>query len=48
MADFLEDKKREIQARLDELRPAVDEYHRLEAAVQALEGVNETSSYESH
>lgn len=40
MPDFLEDKKREIQARLKELRPAVDEYHRLEAAVQALEGVN--------
>src|SRR6478672_7241659 len=40
MADFLEDKKREIQARLKELRPLVDEYHRLEAAVQALEGVN--------
>src|SRR3954465_7405286 len=40
MADFLEDKKRGIQARLKELRPLVDEYHRLEAAVQALEGVN--------
>jgi hypothetical protein len=40
MADFLEDKKREIQARLKELRPLVDEFHRLEAAVQALEGVN--------
>ena len=40
MADFLEDKKREIQARLKELRPLVDEYHRLEAAVQALDGVN--------
>lgn len=39
MADFLEDKKREIQARLKELRPLVDEYHRLEAAAQALEGV---------
>src|SRR3954447_9469944 len=40
MPDFLEDKKREIQARLKELRPLVDEYHRLESAVQALEGVN--------
>src|SRR4051794_40263860 len=40
MADFLEDKKREIQARLNELRPSVEEYHRLEAAVQALDGVN--------
>jgi len=40
MPDFLEDKKREIQARLKELRPLVDEYNRLEAAAQALEGVN--------
>src|SRR4051794_26695919 len=40
MADFLEDKKREIQSRLKELRPLVDEYHRLEAAVHALDGVN--------
>lgn len=39
MTDFLTDKKREIEARLKELRPLVDEYHRLEAAVQALEGV---------
>src|SRR3954447_3197291 len=44
MADFLEDKKREIQARLKELRPLVDEYHRLEAAVQALDGVNANGS----
>jgi hypothetical protein len=39
MADFLEEKKREISARLKELRPLVDEYHRLEAAEQALSGV---------
>jgi len=39
MADFLEEKKREIAARLKELRPLVDEYHRLEAAQRALEGV---------
>ena len=44
MADFLEDKKREIQARLKELRPLVDEYHRLEAAVHALDGVNANGS----
>src|SRR6478672_1572883 len=44
MADFLEDKKREIEARLKELRPLVDEYHRLEAAVQALEGVTTNGS----
>jgi predicted Rossmann fold nucleotide-binding protein DprA/Smf involved in DNA uptake len=40
MADFLEEKKREIAARLKELRPLVDEFHRLEAAQRALEGVN--------
>jgi hypothetical protein len=40
LADFLADKKREIEARLKELRPLVDEFHRLEAAVQALDGVD--------
>jgi sugar-specific transcriptional regulator TrmB len=39
MADFLEEKKREIETRLKELRPLVDEYHRLEAAAAALSGV---------
>src|SRR3954465_12400378 len=39
MTDFLEEKKREINARLKELRPLVDEYHRLEAAAAALDGV---------
>ncbi|MEJ7784046.1 MAG: hypothetical protein WKF96_04515, partial [Solirubrobacteraceae bacterium] len=39
MADFLEEKKREIEARLKELRPLVEEFHRLEAAAQALDGV---------
>jgi hypothetical protein len=39
MTDFLEEKKREIHARLKELRPLVDEYHRLEAAAAALDGV---------
>ncbi len=42
MADFLEEKKREIAARLKELRPLVDEFHRLEAAQRALEGVDTT------
>ena len=37
--DFLEEKRREIQSRLKELKPLVDEYHRLEAAEQALAGV---------
>ncbi|HEX8084695.1 MAG TPA: hypothetical protein VF529_10435 [Solirubrobacteraceae bacterium] len=40
MADFLEEKKREIASRLKELRPLVDEFHRLEAAQRALEGVD--------
>ena len=41
MADFLEEKKREISARLKELRPLVDEFHRLEAAQRALDGVGD-------
>ena len=40
MTDFLEEKRREIQARLKELKPLVDEYQRLDAAEQALAGVN--------
>lgn len=39
MTDFLDEKKREIHARLKELRPLVDEFQRLEAAVAALDGV---------
>jgi hypothetical protein len=39
MADFLDEKRREMQERLKELRPLVDEFHRLEAAVSALDGV---------
>jgi hypothetical protein len=39
MADFLDEKKREIEARLKELRPLVDEFRRLEAAAAALDGV---------
>jgi hypothetical protein len=41
MADFLEEKKREIAARLKELRPLVEEFHKLEAAQRALEGVGD-------
>jgi CRP-like cAMP-binding protein len=40
MADFLDEKRREISERLRELKPLVDEYHRLEAAQAAMEGVN--------
>jgi hypothetical protein len=39
VADFLDEKRKEIQARLKELRPLVDEYTRLEAAERALSGV---------
>ncbi len=39
MTDFLEEKRKEIDARLTELKPLVDEYHRLEAASRALAGV---------
>jgi CRP-like cAMP-binding protein len=39
MADFLDEKKREIDARLKELRPLVEEFERLEAAAAALGGV---------
>src|SRR6478752_4737844 len=37
--DFLDEKKREINARLKELRPLVEEFHRLEAAAAALDGL---------
>jgi hypothetical protein len=36
MADFLEDKRKEIDARMRELRPLVDEFNRLEKAAAAL------------
>lgn len=39
MADFLDEKRKEIDARLKELRPLVDEYNRLEKAAAALTGV---------
>jgi len=38
-ADFLDQKRHEIAARLTELRPLVEEYERLEAAAAALAGV---------
>lgn len=44
MADFLEEKRKEISERLKELRPLVDEYHRLEAAERALSGVDSSRS----
>ena len=48
MTDFLEEKRQEIDARLKELRPLVDEYHRLEQAAAALSGVGSTSSRRSN
>jgi len=39
MADFLDEKRKEIQARMKELKPQVEEYTRLEAAERALSGV---------
>jgi MarR family protein len=43
LADFLDEKRREIEARMEELRPHVDEYHRLEAAARALAGAQAPS-----
>jgi sugar-specific transcriptional regulator TrmB len=40
MADFLDEKRKEITERLRELKPLVEEYHRLEAAAAALDGVS--------
>jgi hypothetical protein len=39
--DFLEVKLREISERMEELRPSVEEFHRLEAAHRALQGVSD-------
>ena len=39
VTDFLDEKRQEIAQRLKELKPAVDEYSRLEAAAAALQGV---------
>jgi hypothetical protein len=44
VADFLDEKSKEIADRLKELKPAVDEYNRLEAAASALEGVGGTAA----
>jgi hypothetical protein len=40
VADFLDAKVREIEERLQELRPLMEEFHRLEAASAALNGVS--------
>ncbi len=43
MADFLDEKRSEIGARLKELKPLVEEYQRLQAAAAALDGVPTTA-----
>ncbi|MCA1679118.1 MAG: hypothetical protein LC777_09350 [Actinobacteria bacterium] len=43
MADFLAEKRSEIETRLKELKPLVEEYARLEAAAVALDGVPATT-----
>jgi hypothetical protein len=40
MTDFLDEKRKEIDARLAELKPLVEEYSRLEKAAAALAGVS--------
>ena len=40
MADFLDEKRSEIGARLKELKPLAEEYRRLEDAAAALDGVS--------
>jgi hypothetical protein len=44
VTDFLDDKRREISDRMRELKPAVDEYNRLEAAASALAAVRGSGS----
>ena len=47
MTDFLDEKRREINQRLAELKPLIDEYNRLEAAATALAGVRGSASASS-
>ncbi len=44
MTDFLDDKRREITTRMNELGPAVEEYNRLVAAASALDGIGGASA----
>jgi ribosomal protein S25 len=44
VTDFLDEKRREITARLDELKPLVEEHSRLQAAAAALDGVGGNSA----
>jgi hypothetical protein len=47
MADFLDEKRKEIQARMKELEPLVEEYRRLEAADTALTGIGNSANLSS-
>jgi hypothetical protein len=44
VTDFLDEKRREINDRLAELKPLIDEYNQLEAAATALAGVGGSSA----
>jgi hypothetical protein len=44
VTDFLDEKRKEITARLNELKPLVEEYSRLEAAAAALDGVGSSTT----
>lgn len=44
VADFLDQKRREIDKRLSELKPLIDEYNRLQAAAEALGGIARSSA----
>ena len=44
MTDFLDEKRQEITTRLNELKPLVEEYSRLEAAASALASVGGSTS----
>jgi ribosomal protein S25 len=47
VTDFLDEKRKEITARLKELKPLVEEYQRLEAAASALDGVGGSAAVAS-
>jgi hypothetical protein len=47
VTDFLDEKRREINDRLAELKPLIDEYNRLQEAASALSGVRGSSSTSS-
>jgi hypothetical protein len=44
MADFLDEKRKEIQDRLNQLRPMVEEYRELEAADAALSAIGNVTA----